>query len=45
MVVTRVDAESTAARAIVVTAVLAIAGLSWTEARQLMTQHPDLETP
>lgn len=43
MVVTRVDAESTAAREIAVTAVLGIAGLSWTEARQLMAQHPDLE--
>lgn len=43
MVVTRVDAESTGAREIAVTAVLGIAGLSWTEARQLMAQHPDLE--
>jgi AcrR family transcriptional regulator len=44
MVVSRVDAESRAARAIAVTAVLGIAGLSWTEARELMAQHPDLET-
>ncbi len=43
MVIARVDAESTSARAIAVTAVLGIAGLSWTEARQLMAQHPDLE--
>jgi AcrR family transcriptional regulator len=44
MVVSRVDAESRAARTIAVTAVLGIAGLSWTEARELMAQHPDLET-
>lgn len=43
MVVTRVDAESSAAREIAITAVLGIAGLSWTEARDLMAQHPDLE--
>ncbi|MCT2086337.1 TetR family transcriptional regulator [Microbacterium enclense] len=43
MVVTRVDAESSAAREIAITAVLGIAGLSWTEARHLMAQHPDLE--
>ncbi|RWR17962.1 TetR family transcriptional regulator [Microbacterium enclense] len=43
MVVTRVDAESSAAREIAITAVLGIAGLSWTEARRLITQHPDLE--
>lgn len=43
MVVTRVDAESRSARAIAVTAVLAIAGLSWTEARELMARYPDLE--
>jgi len=43
MVVTRVDAESSAAREIAITAVLGIAGLSWTEARRLMAQHPDLE--
>jgi len=43
MVVTRVDAESSAARDIAITAVLGIAGLSWTEARHLMAQHPDLE--
>ncbi|MCG7417475.1 TetR/AcrR family transcriptional regulator [Microbacterium sp. ACRRU] len=43
MVVARVDAESASARGIAVTAVLGIAGLSWTEARELLTQHPDLE--
>lgn len=45
MVVARVDAESASARGIAVTAVLGIAGLSWTEARELLAQHPDLETP
>ena len=43
MVIARVDAESATARSIAVTAVLGIAGLSWTEARDLMDQHPDLE--
>ncbi|MFB3978347.1 MULTISPECIES: TetR/AcrR family transcriptional regulator [Microbacterium] len=43
MVIARVDAESASARGIAVTAVLGIAGLSWTEARELLTQHPDLE--
>lgn len=43
MVVARVDAESASARGIAVTAVLGIAGLSWTEAREILTQHPDLE--
>ncbi|MDQ1123888.1 TetR/AcrR family transcriptional regulator [Microbacterium trichothecenolyticum] len=42
-VVARVDAESTAALLIAVVTVLGIAGLSWTEARDLLAQHPDLE--
>lgn len=42
-VVARVDAESATARAIAVKSVLGIAGLSWTEARDLLAQHPDLE--
>ena len=41
--VARVDAESATARAIAVCAVLGIAGLSWTEARALLAEHPDLE--
>ncbi|MDQ1111776.1 hypothetical protein QE418_001224 [Microbacterium testaceum] len=45
MVVARVDAGSATARSIAVCAVLSIAGLSWTEARALLEQHPDLETP
>lgn len=43
MVVARVDAESASARAIAVTAVLGIAGLSWVDARDLLTRHPELE--
>lgn len=43
MVVSRVDAGSSTARSIAVCAVLSIAGLSWTEARALLEQHPDLE--
>ncbi|CAH0154306.1 TetR family transcriptional regulator [Microbacterium sp. Bi128] len=43
MVIARVDAESASARAIAVTAVLGIAGLSWTDARGLLARHPDLE--
>lgn len=43
MVVSRVDAESSTARAIAVCAVLGMAGLSWTEAREILAQHPDLE--
>lgn len=43
MVVSRVNAGSSTARSIAVCAVLSIAGLSWTEARTLLEQHPDLE--
>lgn len=43
-VVSRVDAESSTAREIAVCAVLGIAGLSWTEARHLLAQHPELAT-
>ncbi len=43
MVVARVDAGSSTARSIAICAVLGIAGLSWTEARALLEQHPDLE--
>lgn len=43
MVIARVDAESASARAIAVTAVLGIAGLSWIDARDLLDRHPDLE--
>ena len=43
-VVSRVDAGSPTARSLAVRAVLGIAGLSWTEAQQLLAEHPELET-
>lgn len=42
-VVARVDAGASTARSIAVRAVLGIAGLSWTEARDLVAQYPELE--
>jgi len=41
-VVSRVDAESASARSIAVRAVLGIAGLSWTEADAVISQHPEV---
>ncbi|PRA81264.1 TetR/AcrR family transcriptional regulator [Microbacterium sp. MYb66] len=41
-VISRTDAASTGAADLAVRAVLSIAGLSWREADELLTQHPDI---
>lgn len=43
-VITRIDASSPEARLLAVRAVLSIAGLSWREAAELLTEHPEILT-
>lgn len=45
VVITRMDASAAGARSLAVRAVLGIAGMSWQDARDLLTAHPGLLAP